>query len=121
MAESSAELRIRTARVHFRAAQDARPSDALPDGVPIGRSGAKRLNAAAVVASVLLAPPMPNFVITCNGRTATCHCNSASALSCRALRYRSQSSFGRAVMILWFRIDHVRHGRGPVRSRACLL
>jgi hypothetical protein len=46
---------------------------------------------------------MPNFVITGNGRTATCHCT-ASALSCRPqrrlcslLRYRRSLSLPKSL------------------------
>src|SRR5258705_10669941 len=42
-------------------------------------AGLNRLSRAVVSASVPPGTAMPDFVITCDGRTATCSCSSASA------------------------------------------
>jgi Flp pilus assembly protein TadG len=41
-------------------------------------AGLNKLSAAVVTAAVPPGAAMPNFVISCNGRTATCHCNSGN-------------------------------------------
>ena len=47
-------------------------------------SGLNRLSQAVVSASVPPGAAMPNFVVTCDGRTATCTCNSVNA--CRGIK-----------------------------------
>ena len=42
-------------------------------------AGLNRLSAAVVTAAVPPGAAMPNFAITCNGRTATCQCTPANA------------------------------------------
>ena len=47
-------------------------------------SGVNRLSQAVVGASVPPGAAMPNFVVTCDGRTATCTCNGVNA--CRGIK-----------------------------------
>jgi hypothetical protein len=47
-------------------------------------SGLNRLSQAVVSASVPPGAAMPNFVVTCDGRTATCTCNGVNA--CRGIK-----------------------------------
>ena len=47
-------------------------------------SGLNRISQAVVGASVAPGAAMPNFVVTCDGRTATCTCNGVNA--CRGIR-----------------------------------
>ena len=47
-------------------------------------SGLNRLSQAVVSASVAPGAAMPNFVVTCDGRTATCTCNGVNA--CRGIK-----------------------------------
>src|SRR5215475_178401 len=61
---------------------------AVSDPVAAGLNG---LSAAVVTAAVPPGAAMPNFAITCNGRTATCHCNPTNA--CRGV-----TGFDRAAM-----------------------
>ena len=61
---------------------------AVSDPVAGGLNG---LSAAVVTAAVPPGAVMPKFVITCNGRTATCNCNPANA--CRGV-----TAYDRAAM-----------------------
>ena len=61
---------------------------AVSDPVAGGLNG---LSAAVVTAAVPPGAAMPRFVITCNGRTATCHCNPANAC-------RGATGYDRAAM-----------------------
>ena len=47
-------------------------------------SGLNRISQAVVSASVAPGAAMPNFVVTCDGRTATCTCNGVNA--CRGIK-----------------------------------
>ena len=47
-------------------------------------SGLNRISQAVVGASVAPGAAMPNFVVTCDGRTATCTCNGVNA--CRGIK-----------------------------------
>ena len=47
-------------------------------------SGLNRISKAVVGASVAPGAAMPNFVVTCDGRTATCTCNGVNA--CRGIK-----------------------------------
>ena len=47
-------------------------------------SGLNRISQAVVGASVAPGAAMPNFVVTCDGRTATCTCNGVNA--CRGMK-----------------------------------
>jgi hypothetical protein len=53
----------------------------VSDPVP---SGPNRLSQAVVSASVPPGAAMPNFVVTCDGRTSTCTCNGVNA--CRGIK-----------------------------------